>query len=112
MTGATLIKKAFHWDVLLTVRGSAHDPRDGEHGSTQADVLEWGVLYLAGSRKTTETLGGILRIGDLKVRPPTITHLLQQSHTSSHRLWGPITFKLPQVPTTYTVVWGRREIRR
>ena len=40
------------------------------HGGIQADmVLELKVLHLKGKRKSTETLGGILSIGNLKIHP-------------------------------------------
>ena len=63
-------------------------------------ALELRVLHLAGSRKSIVTLGSILSIGNLKARPhsdtlpPTKPHLIV---SLLMRLWGPVTFKLPQL---------------
>ena len=54
---------------------------EGRHGAGE-------VLHLPGNRKSTETLGSILSIGNLKTLPhsgtlpPTKSYPLQQSHTS------------------------------
>ena len=38
------------------------------------------VLHLAGNKKSADTLGSVLSIGNLKASP-TVTHFLQQRHT-------------------------------
>ena len=56
-------------------------------------MLELRVLHLADNRKLTETLGGILSLGNLKAclhtLPPIRTYPFQKSHTSywCHSLW-------------------------
>lgn len=54
-------------------------------------VLEFRVLHLAGKMKLTETLGGILSLGNLKACPssPTMTDFLQEDHTPSNKTIPP-----------------------
>ena len=85
---ATLIKETLVVVAHLQLRGSVHYHHGREHGSVQADVvLELRVLHLAGNRKSTDSLGGILSIGNLKscphsdTLPPVRSYSLQQSHT-------------------------------
>ena len=55
------------------------------HGSVQADMVlenELRVLYFASNRKWSETLGSILSIYETSKPTSTVTHPLQQGHTS------------------------------
>ena len=69
---------------------------------------ELRVLHLEDNKRSTDTLDGILSIGNLKAcphsdtLPPTRLHLLQKATTLKgaivplpKSLWGPITLKLP-----------------
>ena len=62
--------------LVYNFRGSVHYHQDGEHGGMQTDVVleeQLRVLHLAVNRKLTETLGGILSIGNLRARPHSDT---------------------------------------
>ena len=74
--------------VAYSFRGLIHYHRGGGHGgelcSVQTDmVLELRLLHLEGNRKSTETPGSILSIGNLKAHLhsdtllPTKPHLLK-----------------------------------
>lgn len=53
-----------------TFEGSVHYFLDGEYGIVQVDmVLELRVLHLVGNRKLTDTVGGIMLIGNHKAYP-------------------------------------------
>ena len=68
--------------LAYSFRGSAQYHHEGEHGSMQADMVLEGqleALHLAGNRQWSETLGGILCIGNFKAYP-TVTDLFQQGY--------------------------------
>ena len=70
-----------------------------EHGSVQADMLleQWlRFLHLLGNRKSTETLGSILSIGNQPTL--TVTHFLAQGHTHSNDV------TLPNSVTPYEIM--------
>lgn len=94
--------------LTYNFRDSVHYHHDGEFGSVQADVvLELRVLHFAGSRKPSETLGGILSTGDLKTCPyndtlPPTPYLLPGEPRLlivplPMILWEPITSKQTQM---------------
>ena len=105
MTMTTLIKKTFNWGWHRVSKVQSIIIMVG-YGSIQADmVIELKVLHLKDKRKYTETLGGILSIGNLKIHsnsdkssnkatpPPIRPHLFIVPLPTC--LWGLITFKLP-----------------
>ena len=56
--------------LAYSFRGLVHYHHGGDLGGMQADMVleeQLRVLYPAGRRKLTETMGGILSIGNLKV---------------------------------------------
>ena len=83
MTMAILVKENIELRVAAySFRGSLHYHHGGEHDNTQADVvLELRVLHLAGNRKSTDKLGGILSIGNHKAH----SHVFQQGGAHSNK---------------------------
>ena len=73
----------------LQFRGSIH--HGGEHDGTQAGMMLeklLNALHLAGNRKSTDMLCGILSTWNLKAHPP-VTRFLHQVHTHSNKATPP-----------------------
>jgi hypothetical protein len=74
MTKATLIRTTFNWGWLTgSERGSVHYHQGRKHGSIQAEMVQEELRVLHLHLKAA-------RMRVLKLTP-TVTHLLQQSHT-------------------------------
>lgn len=75
--------------LIYSFRVSVHYYKDEEHGGMQANlVLELRMLHIVGNRKSTDSLGNIPSIGNLKAHPAEID-FLQQGHSHNNKATSP-----------------------